>query len=98
MAKDSTQTEGAQATPTVAGLQAENAQLRKRNEALAAELESSRVSYGAPLVVKMRMARVLGGRRYDRGAIIGHFTPHQGITAAEAEVAIRSHKTEFAEA
>ncbi len=96
MAKDVQSVGGQTATqPTLAEALAEIAALRARCQELAHENEGMRIAFGAPAKVRMRMSRVINGKLFNRGSIIGTFTPAEGVTLAEAELAIRSHKTEF---
>lgn len=69
--------------------------LRKTVAEQAAELANLRIPRGNAVRVTMRMARNIDGKPWARGHCIGEFIPAEGVTLAEAELAIRSHKTAF---
>lgn len=95
MAKDDVSAQTQSADGKVASLNAQIASLQKTVAELGGKLAVYEATPAPGVMVKMRMPRVIGGKQFPSGAVIGTFIPTEGVSPAEAEVAIRSHKTEF---
>lgn len=95
VAKDDVSAQAQSADGKVAALNAQIALLQKTVAELGGKLAVYEATPAPGVVVKMRMPRVIGGKHFASGSAIGTFIPVEGVSPAEAEIAIRSHKTDF---
>lgn len=81
----------------LAALKAECEALKAKLAQAAGELAVSKAKPAVGAVVKLRMPRILGGKSFPAGAVIGRFISHENVDLAAVETAMRSHKTEWEE-